>query len=164
MSRTTPTIKRLGAPVLWKVAEPLPERAFGMVKRSMPSLLDLLRRADGLAVAAPQLGFSRRYWVDNLQGGRLVINPQIIEVSRQKVSLLEGCLSIPGMEVEIERPAEIHMRYEALDGTLVSVEAKLLEARLIQHEMDHLDGLTIFDHMSEDQIQEFQRFYSARPR
>ena len=80
----------------------------------------------------------------------MVINPRIEESDGEWV-FEEGCLSVPGLSWEITRPKRIHMVGIDLDGNDVSLEVDELEARLFQHELDHLDGILLVDHLDDDQ-------------
>jgi peptide deformylase len=86
-----------------------------------------------------------------------LVNPVLEWSSKDKESSAEGCLSLPGVSVEVERP--VHVRVRALDerGAPILVEASGLEARVIQHEMDHLDGVLILDRTSRDQRKQAMR-------
>jgi peptide deformylase len=86
-----------------------------------------------------------------------LVNPVLEWSSKEKESSEEGCLSLPGVGVEVERP--VHVRVKALDerGNPILVEASGLEARVIQHEMDHLDGVLILDRTSRDQRKQAMR-------
>ena len=110
--------------------------------------------AHGVGLAAPQLGISQRLLVYRVGPDAPVIalaNPELEWVSKDEDVLDEGCLSIPGITVDVERP--VHVRVRALDeeGDTRLVEASGLEARVIQHEMDHLDGILILDRTSRDE-------------
>ena len=87
---------------------------------------------------------------DHGEVARVVLNPRIVESVGEWV-FEEGCLSVPGLSWEITRPKTIHLVGVDLDGNEVSIEADELEARLFQHELDHLDGVLLIDHLDEDQ-------------
>ena len=95
---------------------------------------------------------------DNPQG---IINPTIVESSGEWV-YDEGCLSIPGIYVEMLRPRRVLVRGISLDGDEVEFEADELLARLFQHEIDHLNGVLMFDRMTPDQRKEAVKLYRAR--
>jgi peptide deformylase len=110
--------------------------------------------AHGVGLAAPQLGISQRLLVYRVGPDAPVIalaNPELEWTSKDEDVLDEGCLSIPGITVDVERP--LHVRVRGLDeeGETRLVEASGLEARVIQHEMDHLDGILILDRTSRDE-------------
>ena len=108
----------------------------------------------GVGLAAPQLGISQRLLVYRVGPDAPVValaNPELEWASDEHESLDEGCLSIPGVTVDVERPVYVRVRALDEDGELRTVEASGLEARVIQHEMDHLDGVLILDRTSRDE-------------
>ena len=120
----------------------------------------LMHDALGIGLAATQLGILHRVLVYRVQPDSPVValvNPRLEWAGRDLETMEEGCLSLPGVHVEVERP--IHVRVCARDGggeeTLI--EASGLEARVLQHEMDHLDGVLILDRISRDQRKEAMR-------
>ena len=120
----------------------------------------LMDDALGVGLAATQVGVVHRllvYRVQNQAPLAALINPEVEWSSRDDESMEEGCLSLPGVLVEVDRP--IHVRVRALNefGDPIMIEASGLEARVIQHEMDHLDGVLILDRTSRDQRKEAMR-------
>jgi peptide deformylase len=120
----------------------------------------LMHDAYGIGLAATQVGVMHRLLVyrTELEGAvAALVNPELEWASKDKESSEEGCLSLPGVGVDVERP--IHVRVSALDeyGKPILVEASGLEARVIQHEMDHLDGVLILDRCSRDQRKQAMR-------
>ncbi|MBE2314751.1 peptide deformylase [Solirubrobacter sp. CPCC 204708] len=114
----------------------------------------LMHDAYGIGLAATQVGKMHRLLVyrTELEGSiAALVNPVLEWASKDKETSEEGCLSLPGVAVEVERP--VHVRVSALDeyGKPILIEASGLEARVIQHEMDHLDGVLILDRASRDQ-------------
>jgi len=111
----------------------------------------------GVGLAAPQLGISQRVLVYRVGPDAPVIgliNPELEWSSREEETLEEGCLSIPGVAVDVERPVYVRVRARDEEGDERLVEASGLEARVIQHELDHLDGVLILDRTSRDQRRE----------
>ncbi len=111
--------------------------------------------AEGIGLAAPQIGVSLRVCVldlrdeDNPEAGRWVfVNPVIVESSEEEDKASEGCLSIPEMEEVVARPARVTVRGFDPEGEAVEVEAEGLLARALQHEIDHLDGVLFIDRLS----------------
>jgi peptide deformylase len=152
-------IRRLGDPVLKSSATPV-DRFDESLRRQVARMAGIMNDAYGVGLAAPQLGVSQRLLVYRVGPDAPVIvlaNPEIEWTSSDSEGLEEGCLSIPGITVDVERP--VHVRVRALDeqGEPRSVEASGLEARVIQHEMDHLDGVLILDRTSRDQRREAMR-------
>jgi peptide deformylase len=120
----------------------------------------LMHDAYGIGLAATQVGVMHRLLVyrTELDGAiAALVNPIVEWASKDKEVSEEGCLSLPGVAVEVERP--VHVRVQARDerGAPILVEASGLEARVIQHEMDHLDGVLILDRTSRDQRKQAMR-------
>jgi peptide deformylase len=102
----------------------------------------------GIGLAATQLGVLHRVLVYRAYSDdplTALVNPVIEWSSEDLETLEEGCLSLPGVHVEVERPAQVRVRASDVEGKEIVVEAEGLEARVIQHEVDHLDGIMILD-------------------
>ena len=146
-------IRTYGDPVLAAIADEV-ENIDGKLVRLSQSMLQAMYKAPGLGLAAPQIGVQKQLFVfDNDGHTGTVINPTIKESSGEWV-YEEGCLSIPGLYVEMVRPKQVLMHGWDLDGKEVEFEADELFARLIQHELDHLHGVLMFDRMTPDQRKE----------
>jgi peptide deformylase len=105
----------------------------------------------GIGLAAPQVGIQRQIFVWDMDDEPMVIlNPTITESDGEWV-YDEGCLSIPGLYVEMTRPKTVLMKGIDMNGNEISLEADELEARLFQHELDHLNGVLMFDRMQPEQ-------------
>lgn len=126
------------------------------LKGFVEDLIETMHHADGCGLAAPQVGVSKRIAVvdgnelrdryPELEGfHREMINPVIVEASEETSSYEEGCLSIPGVDAEIVRPKKIKVRY--LDADLKETEEEFdnFASRMVQHELDHLDGVVFTD-------------------
>jgi peptide deformylase len=140
-------IRRLGDPVLKSRATPV-DRFDESLRAQVARMAGLMRDAFGMGLAAPQLGISQRllvYTVGSDAPVLALVNPEIEWSSDESESLDEGCLSIPGITVDVERPVFIRVRALDEEGEERVVEASGLEARVIQHEIDHLDGVLILD-------------------
>ena len=127
----------------------------GLVER-MRGLMD---EARGVGLAAPQLGILRRvlvYQAGEEEPFRALVNPRIVESGEERIADDEGCLSLGAATVivEVERPATIVVEATSAEGEEVRIEADGLEARVIQHELDHLDGVLIIDRTSPEQRRE----------
>ena len=136
-----------GHPVLRRVATPVRGVA---ARADLPRLDAALRSALGehYGVAAPQLGTSARVFLLRAHADDepwIAINPSIQRRSREMVAGWETCLSVPGYAASVERPAAVDVRYERLDGTAVERRLRGFEARVFQHELDHLDGILFTD-------------------
>jgi peptide deformylase len=144
-------IRTFGDPVLKAKAAAVTD-IDGKAVRLVDEMFDTLYSSDlGIALAAPQIGVQKQVFVWELDDEpRVVFNPEIVESSGEWV-YDEGCLSIPGLYVEMVRPKLVLLRGVGLDGEVVEYEADELEARLFQHELDHLHGVLMFDRMTPDQ-------------
>lgn len=142
-------VRVFGDPVLRKVAAEISD-VDGKLVKLVDDMLDTMYAEPGIGLAAPQVGVGRRLFVYDIgEGPEAIVNPVIAE-SRGEWVYDEGCLSVPGLFWEITRPKEIHLTGHDLDGNEVSIEADELLARLFQHELDHLDGVMLVDHLDED--------------
>lgn len=147
-------IRTFGDPVLATEAGEVTE-INGKIVRIVDEMFETLYASDsGIGLAAPQVGIQRQIFVWDMDDDpRVIINPKIVESDGEWV-YDEGCLSIPGLFVEMTRPKTVLMTGVDLDGNDISVEADELEARLFQHELDHLNGVLMFDRMQPDQRQQ----------
>jgi peptide deformylase len=152
-------VRKYGDPALRTRARPVEvfDEALADEVRRMGALMD---DALGIGLAATQLGVMHRllvYRVDPEAPLGVLVNPEFEHKSDELATLEEGCLSLPGVGVEVERPAEVRVRALDETGAPVVVEANGLEARVIQHEIDHLDGVLILDRTSRDQRKQAMR-------
>lgn len=148
------TIKLMGEPVLRtpaKEAEAFDEELRELVE----DLLETMYHAQGIGLAAPQVGVSRRVLVVDLgeadeegRGPVTLVNPRVAESSRKTDRAPEGCLSIPGLEEVVERPETVTVEGYDPEGEEVTIEASGLLSRALQHEIDHLDGILFVDRVS----------------
>jgi len=149
---------RLGHPVLRDVAEPVPEDWFSSV-RLMNLGRDMIRtmiEENGVGLAAPQVAEGLRlfaYWVPETDDEAeipptVLVNPRIRPIGEDSEEGWEGCLSIPGLRGLVPRHRRIKVKARRLDGEPVSLTADGFEARVIQHEYDHLDGVVFLDRMT----------------
>lgn len=129
------------------------------LKQFIADMIDTMHHADGCGLAAPQVGVSKRILVvdgsdlmdryPELKGfHREMINPRFTFESEETSAYEEGCLSIPNIDAEISRPARIRVQYLNTDFEQVEETFEGFAARMIQHEMDHLDGILFTDHAS----------------
>jgi peptide deformylase len=144
-------ILTFGDPVLKTKASPVADvdgKAIRLVDEMFQSLY---RCGNGLALAAPQIGVQKQVVVwDFGDDPQAIFNPEISDGDGEWV-YEEGCLSIPGLYVEIARPKAVLVTGVDLDGNVVEREADEIEARMFQHEVDHLNGVLMFDRMTPDQ-------------
>ena len=146
-------IRRLGDPVLKSSATPV-DRFDDSLRRQVGRMAGLLNDALGVGLAAPQLGLSQRLLVYRVGPDApliALVNPRVEWASEDAERLDEGCLSIPGIVVDVDRPVHIRVRAQDEEGEDRLVEASGLEARVIQHEIDHLDGVLILDRTSREE-------------
>jgi len=126
------------------------------ILKLLDDMLETMYAAPGIGLAAPQIGLSKRIVVIDVEGKEegqpgnplKLINPEIIWSSETKTVLDEGCLSLPEMRVDVERPDKVRFKYMDVNGQVQEMEAEDLLAKCIQHEIDHLDGKLIFDYLS----------------
>lgn len=132
-------------PVLKKKSEPVRE-INQQVKDLCFEMKEIMEQSQGIGLAAPQVGELKRIiLIQTKDGIKFFINPEIIQKSDEVEFGEEGCLSLPGLTLKIKRPKEIKVRAMDLEGREVEIAAKDLTARIFQHEIDHLEGLLIFD-------------------
>jgi len=148
------SIRTFGDPVLKSKAAEITD-VDGKLVRLVDDMFTTLYESDlGIALAAPQIGVQKQIFVWDLDGEQQVIfNPEIVESDGEWV-YDEGCLSIPGLYVEMLRPKQVLVRGVSLDGEVIEIEADELEARMFQHEIDHLNGVLMFDRLEGDQRKE----------
>jgi peptide deformylase len=139
-------------PVLKKNAAPV-ARVDDEIRRLLDDMAETMYAADGVGLAAPQVGVSRRIVVIDTsprqEGQKLLhlVNPEIVKTEGETV-YSEGCLSVPGEAEEVERAAKVWVKALGRDGKPYELEAEGLLAIALQHEIDHLDGILFVDHLS----------------
>jgi peptide deformylase len=138
--------------VLLKKAEPVTEFNADL-KKLADDMFESMYAAEGIGLAAPQIGISKRMYVVDLSVGKdpeqrlVLINPEIIE-KEGKQTEEEGCLSLPDIRDKVNRHYRVRMRAQDVDGTWFEVEGEELLSRAFQHELDHLDGILFIDRLS----------------
>jgi peptide deformylase len=141
-------IRKVPDPILLQKAEPVEEMT-SIVLKLINDMIDTCRKANGIGLAAPQVGVPIQLCIINLEHMGLqpfaLINPKITKTSFKKTDMEEGCLSIPGVFGMVKRPAKITIKAANLDGDL---KADGILARVIQHEIDHLNGILFTTKMS----------------
>ena len=151
-------IRVFGDPVLKQRAAEVTE-IDGRLARLAQDMIVTMYEAPGVGLAAPQVGIQKRMFVYDLgegAGPQVLINPTISE-ARGEWTFEEGCLSVPGLHWEIVRPKEVHVTGYDLDGNEVSFDADEYAARVFQHELDHLDGVLLLEHLDAEQRKEAKR-------
>jgi len=140
-------------PLLKQVCDPVAE-VDEAVRALMDDMLETMYDAEGIGLAASQIGDMRRVVVMDLSGRdeepapQFFVNPEITWQSEDTRLYNEGCLSIPGLYEEVERPSRVRARYLDYSGEAKEVEADGLLATCLQHEIDHLNGVLFWDHLS----------------
>ena len=161
-----------GHPALRKKSEPIEEITESIRELAQRMALTMLKNeVVGVGIAAPQVGINLRLIVvkttgddgrsrkDALPGELLLdplmpvalVNPEIISASGETDTCEEGCLSLPGVSGNVTRPTRVVLRAQMLDGKTVTAECGGLLARCLQHEIDHLDGILFYDHLSPEE-------------
>ncbi|MCA0256686.1 MAG: peptide deformylase [Proteobacteria bacterium] len=140
-------------PLLREVSKPV-ERVDAEILKLADDMLETMYEAPGIGLAAIQIGVARRLLVlDVAREGEdkqplVVINPEIIAASETRSVYEEGCLSIPDYYAEVERPADVTVRFINRAGKEETLEATGLLSTCMQHEIDHLNGVLFIDHIS----------------
>ena len=146
-------IRRFGDPILKSRATPVDRFDEGL-REQVARMGSIMHDALGVGLAAPQVGLSQRllvYRVGHEAPLIAVINPEIEWQSGDEETMEEGCLSIPGVHVDVDRALHVRVRAQDEDGGPRLIEASGLEARVLQHEIDHLDGVLMLDRAPRDQ-------------
>ncbi|MDX6616102.1 MAG: peptide deformylase [Solirubrobacterales bacterium] len=146
-------VVKFGDPVLRSRASEVTEFDEALIA-DLARMVRIMHDAMGVGLAATQLGILRRALV--FQAGpdapaTALVNPQIEWTSEEEVTAEEGCLSIPGIVVDVDRPLQARVTGLAADGAPIEIEASGLEARVLQHEIDHLDGVLMLSHAPNEQ-------------
>jgi peptide deformylase len=157
-------VRQYGDPVLRAEARPV-EVFDERLREEIARMAGLMNDALGIGLAATQVGVLNRvlvYRVEHDSPVNALVNPVIEWSGGDKEILEEGCLSLPGVHVDVERPIYVRVRAQDAAGEPIVIEASGLEARVIQHEVDHLDGVLILDRTSRDQRKEAMRTLRER--
>jgi len=152
-------VRKFGDPVLRSKARPI-EVFDDALREEVARMATLMHDSMGIGLAATQLGTLHRvlvYRVEHDSPVNALINPELEWTGKEKEWMEEGCLSLPGIHADVERPVNVRVRARNPRGEEITVEASGLEARVIQHEMDHLDGVLILDRTPRDQRKEAMR-------
>ena len=149
----TRTILILPNPRLRLVSKPV-GKVDAAIRKLVEDMFETMYGAPGIGLAAIQVGVPRRVVTmdlakkDEPKNPKVYINPEILWASEERSTYEEGCLSIPEYYEEVERAAQVKVRYTDLDGNAQEVEANGLLATCLQHEVDHLNGVLFIDHIS----------------
>lgn len=146
-------VVKFGNPVLKSRASPVTEIGAGL-RADVERMIGIMRDGLGVGLAATQLGILRRVLV--FQAGSdsdptALVNPSVEWLSPEEVIAEEGCLSLPQVSMDVQRPLHARVAGLDVDGAAVTIEASGLEARVLLHELDHLDGVLILDRAPREQ-------------
>ncbi len=142
-------IVTLGREVLTQTAEPVQD-IDDRIRSLAQEMLQAMRIGKGIGLAAPQVDLGLRLFVTEVdERPRIFINPEIVLTSQELADLEEGCLSIPGVYAKLKRPAAVRIQAWNERGRPFNLDAEGLEARVILHELDHLNGVLFVDRLSE---------------
>lgn len=144
-------VRLLGDPILREKAAPVTE-VTRELKQLIADMFDTMYAEEGVGLAAPQVGTSERIIVvdPHLEDSApfALLNPEILDASKETEKNEEGCLSIPGVRDLVERSSRVRVRGLTPEGETREIDADGLLARILQHEIDHLDGILFFDRVS----------------
>ncbi len=151
-------IIKYGAPVLRKQAVEITQE--DNLVQIVKDLYDTLKKEGGLGLAGPQIGLLKRIFMMDTSSlneddptiekiEQAFINPEILECDPEKIYYKEGCLSIPGIYESVERPVKIRVRYQDTFFNTIEKELDGMQARIFQHEFDHLNGILFIDRLSQ---------------
>ena len=146
----THPVRVFGDPVLKQRAREVDELD-GSLAALVETMYETMYEAVGVGLAAPQIGVQQRIFTYDVgEGPHAVVNPEIVEASGEWL-YNEGCLSVPGLHFEINRPKVVTLRGVGVDGGTIEIEADEMLARVFQHELDHLDGVLLLDRLEPDE-------------
>lgn len=140
-----------GHPGLRDTSAPV-ERFDDRLRDLVDGMVRAMASEQGIGLAAPQVGVLERVLIAQPGGSygprvEVLVNPEITFLSEERDGFNEGCLSLPGITADVQRPVRIHVRFQDLDGRERELEDDGLLARIIQHEHDHLEGILFVDHL-----------------
>ena len=150
-----------GNPILRKVCDPVKD--FTKLDSIVENMFDSMYEAEGIGLAANQVGIDLNLFIIDIthteesESTHTFVNSSIIETGGNEELFQEGCLSLPGIALDILRPEKVKLRYQTLDECWHENEFEGLLARAIQHEMDHLNGVFIVDRVSEIERIQYQK-------
>jgi peptide deformylase len=149
-------------PMLRRRAKPV-EEIDSQIKALADSMVETLIKRVGYGLAAPQVGVLKRLIVVDVEDELYMLaNPKIVEASEERELGVEGCLSLPGIEAEVERAKSVRIEGLNLEGERVTISAEGLLARVFQHEIDHLDGILFIDYLGRARRQRLLREYEKK--
>jgi peptide deformylase len=160
MSDAFDVIRQWGDPALREQARPIEDFDAALTEQ-VEELKQVMLGAEGAGLAATQVGVLRRLFVYRVgdEAPRVVVNPEIVESAAQTDTALEGCLSLgkATVLVEVERPVAVTVQAQGVTGEPLTIEAEGMHARILQHEIDHLDGVLMLDRTTPEQARAAKR-------
>jgi len=156
-------ILTIGDEILKRHSVLVPEFDNG-IKFLIKEMLDAMYAGKGIGLAAVQVGKLYRIFITHISGDkqRIFINPDIIETSVEQDKIEEGCLSVPGINADVNRPAEVTVQAWSDKGRPFSLDADGLLGRVIQHELDHLNGILFVDRLSPKKKERLIKLYERQ--
>lgn len=155
-------VLELGDPRLRTSSSAVPETAFGSAEltKLVDDLIETMRARNGAGIAAPQIGIAQRVCIIEVNENprypykptiplTVLVNPELRSLSDQRISVMEGCLSVPNLRGRVERSAHVEVRAYTAQGEPFTLIAEGLTAGTLQHELDHLDGLLFIDRITD---------------
>ena len=157
------SIVKLGDPILKKHSIVVPD-INDEIRSLVAGMFDTMERGKGVGLAAVQVGELLRLFVTKVPAdtARVFINPDILETSIEQVTMEEGCLSIPGLYTDIERPTSVRVQAWNENGRPFTFSAEEYLARVIQHELDHLNGILFIDRVDPKKRQRLLAEYDSK--
>ncbi len=157
------SIIKLGDPILKKHSVVVPD-INDEIRALVTQMFETMEKGKGVGLAAVQVGELLRLFVTKVPGdtGRVFINPDILETSIDQVTMEEGCLSIPGLYTDVERPKSVRVQAWNETGRPFTLSAEEYLARVIQHEMDHLNGILFIDRVESKKKQRLLAEYDSK--
>lgn len=159
------TIRTYPDPILQKTCEPITEEEFGPGLFALgEEMIGVVRKRNAYGIAGPQVGLLKMIFVMDAEeyGPVIICNPDIELIGTDRDYQDEGCLSLPGVSGQVARPTNILMRFRTPMGAKVSIKLSGLNARIAQHENDHLYGTMFFDRMSRNLRRHMMRGYPQK--
>lgn len=154
-------VLRHPSPILKSRAAEVDTAADTSLRDLVRAMAETMYEENGVGLAAPQVGVDKRIIVFDVEDRLAALcNPVIAEASDDTAVDEEGCLSVPGVSVPVERALRIVCTGQTIDGTEITIEAEEFLARVLQHEIDHLDGIIILDRCAPDVRKEIIRTYN----
>lgn len=146
-------IRLEGDPILRKKSREI-DKITDRIETLLEDMVETMEEAQGVGLAAPQVGVLRRAIVIDIgEGPMKLINPEILEIQGEAIDI-EGCLSVPGRSGTVSRPEWVKIKYLDIEGKEIILEGRELLARAICHEIDHLNGVLYIDRMIEETVYE----------